>query len=100
MAKVTYVVLQTGADVWARMLAIVAAILGGAGLCWQVFAWRKDSRTSVRVKPERVFLDLGPKWTGPVLAVKVYNDSRHPIRVESVGLLVQDHPERRLRRPM
>lgn len=74
------------------IVAICAALAAFAGLGWQVYTWRAQHQTRVRVR-KRHGVMLLPLGTLPMLVVEAINLSGHPVHVRSVGFLTPDEQQ-------
>jgi hypothetical protein len=75
------------------LIAVYAAIVGTAGLVWQVTSWYLDRRTRVKVDIEiGVLVPQGHD----TVTVKAVNQSGHTVQVLNAYLLLQDGSGRRL----
>jgi hypothetical protein len=71
------------ADVTA--LAIYAGVVATIGVGWQVYSWRRDRTTRLRVELEPGAVEnIGGGWR-PVAAITLVNKSQHASRVTQVG---------------
>jgi hypothetical protein len=80
---------MNGLTVYGAIVGSLSFPLALAAFGWQVYSWRRDRSTRVEVKLSNAFVGLP---TGPEQAVVItaINHSRHPIRVNSAGLELQD----------
>jgi hypothetical protein len=74
------------------IVAIYAATASTIALGWQVFTWRHSRST--RVKVEARMAIVGGPSPETIVAITALNDSEHPVRVSSVGLVLQDGSRR------
>jgi len=70
-------------------IALYGAVVGSISILWQVYSWRRDHSTKIKVEVSLGALTFGPKVEKAVIITAV-NDSRHPIRINSAGLETQD----------
>jgi hypothetical protein len=70
-------------------IAVYGAVVATFALGWQAYAWHRDRATNVEVKLGNALLTFGTDVREAAL-VTVVNRSRHAIRVDSLGLELQD----------
>jgi len=70
------------------IVAVYAAVISTAALAWQVASWRLSRKDRVDVTVRFVVIGTSPVTHG--VAVTAVNVSDHDVRVEAVGLYLQD----------
>ena len=75
--------------VYGAITATVAILLSGASLAWQVYSWRRERVTDIKVEVSLGFLTFGPQVEQAVF-ITASNRSEHAIRINSAGLGSQD----------
>ena len=78
-----------GLALYGAIVATFAILLSLASLGWQIYSWRRDRSTNVEVKLTYGVVGVGPQLAGAVIITAI-NHSRHPIRINSAGLELQD----------
>jgi hypothetical protein len=74
-------------------LALYAALIGTAGLGWQVFTWARAHRTQVSVEAKNAVFGL-PQGTVGGITVEAINRSSHTVRVTGIGFNMNDGTNR------
>ncbi len=80
---------MSGIAVYGAIVGSVSILLSVATLSWQVYSWRRDRSTNVEVKLSNAILGL-PIGPAEAVMITAINHSRHPIRINSAGLELQD----------
>lgn len=75
--------------IYGAVVATVSIVLAIGSLVWQVYSWWHDRRTNVKVRLSYAFLKFASQLEDVVM-ITVLNHSHHPVRINSVGLEVQD----------
>jgi len=59
-------------------IAVYAAVIGTAGLAWQIYSWRRANSTTIRVKLSNAFI---PGVTEHAAMITAMNQSNHTVKV-------------------
>jgi hypothetical protein len=78
-----------GLALYGAIVGSVSILLAGGSLGWQIYTWRRDRGTKVEVKLSNAILGL-PIGPTEAVIITAINHSRHPIRINSTGLELQD----------
>ncbi len=80
---------MSGLALYGAIVGSVSILLSVASLGWQIYSWRRDRSTNVEVQLSYGVIGL-PTGAQEAVIITAINHSRHPIRINSAGLELQD----------
>lgn len=78
-----------GLALYGAVVGSVSILLAVVSLGWQIYSWRRERSTNIEVKVSNAILNL-PAGPSEAVLITAINRSRHPIRINSAGLELQD----------